>query len=295
MPVVNVTVATPLPFVVEVAALNAPPVPVFDHVTTLPEVEIALPTASVSCAVIVTPAPATGEAALDVTTYFAAAPAEAVIVPDVPVSAPSVAVTVCSVPMTVWTVKTTVAMPEAFVVDVADANEPPAPVFDQVTTLPLVPTVLPCVSESCAVMVTLLPAAGVVELDVTTNFVAAPATDVKVPDVPLSAPASVAVTVYADTALPVVKTTVAFPVASVADVALANVPSVPVFDQVITFPLVATAFPAASASWAVMVTVEPTTGEALLDVTAYFAGGPMLATMLPLVPVIDVLSVAVTV
>jgi hypothetical protein len=60
VPVVNVTVAIPLAFVVLVGELNDPFEPVLLHVTTFPATEIGLFPASDSCAVIVTPLPTTG-------------------------------------------------------------------------------------------------------------------------------------------------------------------------------------------------------------------------------------------
>ena len=83
VPVVNVTVATPLPFVVLVAGENDPLLPVLLHVTVLPEVETTLPLVSANCALIVTAVPATGLLSLDVTRYFVAGPATKVTVPPV--------------------------------------------------------------------------------------------------------------------------------------------------------------------------------------------------------------------
>ena len=56
----NVTVATPLAFVVEVGEPNEPPAPVFDHVTVLPATPVGVSFWSASCAVIVTLPPAVG-------------------------------------------------------------------------------------------------------------------------------------------------------------------------------------------------------------------------------------------
>ena len=67
MCVVNVTVAVPLAFVVDVAAEKEPLAFDFVHVTTRPASETLLPFASRSWAVMVTFAPATGERELDVT------------------------------------------------------------------------------------------------------------------------------------------------------------------------------------------------------------------------------------
>ena len=71
MPVVNVTVATPLKLVVLVPEENEPPAPVLLQVTTLPAMGTGKPPASASCAVIVTAVPATGLLSLEVTTYLA--------------------------------------------------------------------------------------------------------------------------------------------------------------------------------------------------------------------------------
>ena len=71
--VVNVTVAMPLEFVVDVAEPNEPP-PLLDHVTTCPAVNTALLLPSDSCALIVTAWPATGVVLFAVTRYFVAEP-----------------------------------------------------------------------------------------------------------------------------------------------------------------------------------------------------------------------------
>ena len=86
----------------------------------------------------------------------------------------SVAVTVWTVPATVLVVKDTVAIPLLFVVLVGEANDPPVPVLVHVTTLPKVGTEVPLASANCAVIVTAVPAAGVLLVDVTMYFVAVP-------------------------------------------------------------------------------------------------------------------------
>jgi len=188
VPVVNETVATPLAFVVLVGEANEPPVPVLLHVTVLPEVDTALPLASANCAVMVTAVPATGLLSLDVTRYCVAVPAVVVMFPLVPVRLIglllSVAVTVYTVPATVPVVNETVATPLTLVVLVPDENEPPLPVLLHVTILPAVDTGLLLASASCAVIVTALPAAGLLLLDVTRYFVAGPAVTVIVMSVP---------------------------------------------------------------------------------------------------------------
>ena len=58
--VVNTTVAAPLALVVQVPEANEPFESDLVHVTVRPDVVTALPFASASCAVMVTPSPATG-------------------------------------------------------------------------------------------------------------------------------------------------------------------------------------------------------------------------------------------
>src|SRR4051794_39824707 len=92
--------------------------------------------------------------------YLFADPAIVVIAGAVPaIAVLSVAVTKCVVDV-LAVVNVTVAVPAAFVVDVGAPKDPP-PVLDQVITLPAVATLLPFASESCAVIVTELPATGV--------------------------------------------------------------------------------------------------------------------------------------
>lgn len=76
------------------------------------------------------------------------------------------------VPLVVLVVNVTVAWPAASVVEVGAENEPPF-VLDQVTVLPAVAMALPLTSASCAVIVTVVPATGLLELDVTTYCVPA--------------------------------------------------------------------------------------------------------------------------
>jgi hypothetical protein len=70
----NVTVASPLESVMDVAVVNAPPAKSVDQVTLSPAVGTATSDESVSCAVTVMDAPATGPADDAATTYFAAGP-----------------------------------------------------------------------------------------------------------------------------------------------------------------------------------------------------------------------------
>ncbi len=191
--VVKLTVATPEPLVVEVGEPNEPPAPVFDQVTVRPLVETALLLASASCAVIVTALPATGLEELDVTRYCVAGPGTVVKPLVVPLWEPSSPVTVWVVPATVEVVKLTVATPEPLVVEVGEPNEPPAPVFDQVTVRPLVETALLLASASCAVIVTALPATGLEELDVTRYCVAAPGVKVTEAELAIAEPLRVPV------------------------------------------------------------------------------------------------------
>jgi hypothetical protein len=151
-------------------------------------------------------------------------------------------------------------------------------------------------SASCAVIVTLLPATGLLLLDVTMYLVAVPATVVIVGLVPVRLEVSVPVTVWAVPAVVlVVKTTLATPLLSVVLVPLANEPPVPVLLHVTTRPELATLLLLASTNCAVIVTELPATGFVLLVLTRYFAGAPIIVTMFGLVPVRACASVPVTV
>jgi hypothetical protein len=169
--VVKSTVAIPLPLVALVADANEPPVPVLPHVTMAPDVATALPFASASCAEIVTTVPATGLDALGVTTYFVGGPATVITPLLEPLrAAPSTAVKEYVTPAVVPVVNVTVATPLAFVVLVAEAKEPPAPVLDQVTTCPERFSGAPFASTTCAVTVIGAPAAIDGALVVTVYF-----------------------------------------------------------------------------------------------------------------------------
>jgi len=113
-------------------------------------------------------------------------------------------------------------------------------------------------------------------LDVTTYFAAGPATVTTLPLVPLRPPASVPVKVYVTPAsVPEVNCTVAMPLAFVLDVGDANDPFAPVLLHVTVTLGLATGFPDASASCAVMVTGLPAATVAAFVVTTYFvAAGP---------------------
>ena len=99
--------------------------------------------------------------------------------------------------------------------------------------------------------------------------VGAPKVVVMFPLVPDSTP-SVPVTVWTVAAVVlVVNVTVAWPAASVVDVAAEKLPPF-VLDQVTVLPAVVTGLPLASANCAVIVTVLPAITELALDVTTYF-------------------------
>jgi hypothetical protein len=114
---------------------------------------------------------------------------------------------------------------------------------------------------------------------------AAPGTEVIEDVVPVTEPV-VAVTVPLATVVGVVKTTVAVPLASVVEVALANEPPVNVVDQVTTSPDVDTALSLASANCAEIVVVPPAVGLEVEAVTRYFAAVPATEVIEALVPVI---------
>lgn len=266
--VVNTIVATPLPFVVDVGDAKLPPF-VLDHVTVLPDVPTELLLASDSWAVIVTLAPATGDELDDVTRYFVAVPGTVVIAAALPVLPPVVAVTTCDVPEAALAVKLTVAIPLALVFDVAVEKLPPL-VLDHVTTSLAVATALLFGSASCAEIVTVPPAAGLLLDDVTTYLDAAATTVVMAALVPVSDALSVAVTVVlVPLTVCVTNVMVAAPLPLVVDVFVGlNEPLALDLVHVTVRPLRATLLPLASRSCAVMVTLVPTVGLNELDVTA---------------------------
>ena len=93
--------------------------------------------------------PAAGFALEEVTRYLVAVPGTVVIVPVVPVKAlPSVPVIVVAIPEIVSVVKATVAIPPAFVAELADAKVPSPLDLDQVTVRPAVATALLFASAS---------------------------------------------------------------------------------------------------------------------------------------------------
>src|SRR5436309_4278187 len=99
------------------------------------------------------------------------------------------------VPAVVPVVKVTVATPPALVVLVGLPNDPPAPVLLHVTVLPAVLTGLLFASANCAVIVTALPARGLLLLELTRYLAAGTATVVMLLLVPVRPVLSVAVTV----------------------------------------------------------------------------------------------------
>ena len=123
-------------------------------------------------------------------------------------------------------------------------------------------------------IVTAVPTAGDVPLEVTMYFAAGPTTDVIVGVDPYRASHRSRWTTEPPTIGPEVNCTVAVPVASVIDVGAAKTPPVPVALQVTVWPAVATTFPLASSSLAVIVTAAPATGDVPLVVTRYFVGAP---------------------
>src|ERR1043165_8117343 len=112
------------------------------------------------------------------------------------------------VPAVVPVVNVTVATPAASVVLVGVAKDPPVPLLLQVTVLPEVLTGLPFESANCAVIVTAVPATGLLLLELTRYWPGALATVVMFPLVPVIAVLSVPVTRYVVPAvLPVVNVT----------------------------------------------------------------------------------------
>jgi len=92
----------------------------------------------------------------------------------VPVNDPaSVPVMAYTVPATVPVVNVTEAIPFVSVLLVPVEKLPPVPVFDQVTILPAVAFAPPLSELNCADMVTVVPAIGEDESDVTTYISAA--------------------------------------------------------------------------------------------------------------------------
>src|SRR5207245_408693 len=105
-----------------------------------------------------------------------------VMVPLVPASPPSLAVIVVATPAVVLVVNCTVAAPVLSVVLVAGANDPRESDFVHVTTRPLLLTGLLLASTSCAVIVTAVPATGLLLLEVTAQPTAGPGTKMTMHD-----------------------------------------------------------------------------------------------------------------
>jgi len=269
---------------VDDAAEKLPPL-VLDQVTALPDVLIALPLASASCAVIVTFAPAIGVLALEVTTYFAAVGAgvEMVIALGLPeMLVPPIFAVSDALPALAGAVYVAVQTP---LVQLTVPSEPTSTAVAtsleaaEVMTFPLaslmvmVAVVVPFVSSDVE------PTASVLVV-----ALGAPSVVVMLPLVPVRLAPSVAVTVctVAATVL-VVNVTVAWPFTSVVLVALENEPPF-VLDQVIVRPAVFTALFDASASCAVIVTVPPSVTELALEVTRYFDAAPAVIVSVAALP-----------
>ena len=123
--------------------------------------------------------------------------------------------------------------------------------------------------------VTELPAATLPEATVSRYLVAEPAVVVIDGLVPASDVLSVAFTECVVDVVAVVKTTVATPLAFVDDVGEPNDPPL-VLDQVTVLPAVATRFPFASVSCALIVTDVPAIGVEFVAVTRYCVAAPGL-------------------
>ena len=183
----SLTVKVTTPFVSEgpLAAEIVELPPFLASVTVLPLTRLLFESLSVTVIVDVVDPSATTEVGLALTVELVALPRPGCVVmfPLVPVKCVgvvlSVAVTVCTVPAIVLVVNETVATPLESVVLVPAENEPPL-VLLQVMTLHEVCTGLAPLSVNCAVIVTAEPATGVLLLDVTTYFVAAPGLNVAV-------------------------------------------------------------------------------------------------------------------
>ena len=120
--------------------------------------------------------------------------------------------------------------------------------------------VLPFASFAVTVTLAALPAVTEAGVPERLSVAATPGTVVIALVVPLRVPSS-PVTVWAVPAtVEVVKLTVATPEPLVVELGEPREPPAPVFDQLTVRPLVETALPLVSASWAVIVTELPATG-----------------------------------
>jgi hypothetical protein len=188
---------------------------------------------------------------------------------DVPVIEPSVAVTVHD-PTEAGVVNVTVATPLPSVDDESAEKEPPPQFFDQVAVWLGSATALPFESASCAVTVTLFPATGVSELEVTRNFAGAPGVNDTSAVSARVLPFRVAVTCAVPETSPDVSVAVYVP-----SLWFVTEPSVPRDVAGATVPPSAvTSFPFASFSWTVSVdaldplaTIEAVDGV-IVDVAA---------------------------
>lgn len=188
--VVNETVATPLPLVVDVAEPKLPPL-VLDQVTVLPAVATELLLASASWAVIVTLPPAVGVALDDVTRYLVA-------VPEVPVAVKPTGSPVSTMPATVACMElapavvpnvqeVSAATPDEFVVTVAGLTDPPPPVTAKATSMPGTALLLASRTMTDGAVETADPATAVWLLPAFTAIcVAVPTTTANEFDVPVS-------------------------------------------------------------------------------------------------------------
>jgi hypothetical protein len=281
---VKPTVAEPLALVTLVGEANDPPL-VLVQVIVCPGVASAFPFPSTSCAVIVTAVPTVGEREVEVTRYLAGFPLVVVIDALVPVRPPaSLALTVWTVAAVVLVANWTFATPEAFVLLVGDAKDPPGPVALHVTVCPPLATLFPSASVSWAVIVTAFPATTVgVEL-VTTYFAALPAIVVIGAPLPEADCVCAVTTWFVPAVVFVVKVTVAMPEAFVDDVDVAKLPPF-VLDHVTVCPIEFTALPAASASCALMLTAAPATTDVALAVTTNRAAVPAVVVIWKVLPV----------
>ena len=147
---VNVTVATPLPFVVEFAIEKEPFASDFVQFTVLPEIETGLLYVSANCAVIKTFVPATGDVVAGVTIYLASVSALAVAVIFMG-ETPEVETCKVCVPARVPSVQVVEATPLALVVVVVLDTDPLSGV--KVTVAPEITLLLASLIRTVGVVV----------------------------------------------------------------------------------------------------------------------------------------------
>src|ERR1035437_758615 len=269
----------PLAFVVDCAAANDPPKPIFCQATTRPASDTGPPDTFASCALIVTAVPAIGAAVLEVTTYC--------------VGVLGTKLNAALARGTPFNVAPRVAGPGVFGA-VSVATYVPSwlsVVAESVSDVAVITTVppdalkeLPLASRSWTVIVVLdTPSAastGTPGVMLERAMDAGPAIDVSVelsPTRPLVSRTAIEVLPIV---VAVVNCTTALPVASAVDVGEAKVPAAPVKLQVTRWPAVATAFPNESTSCAVTVTAVPAMGAVPLSDTKYATGVPGRAVAL---------------